>query len=132
MLRLYPDEKSKLDEQDFGNLNSTLSSPKTILELPTKSYVDTLHESSRNIRDLSSVFDDQDNGFDNKKLTNLDSVVVKSNPTSDNDVTNEKYVDDSTEEGTILRFTQTLQNYLKVPVGNDVYNHAKNVKIQIY
>ena len=43
----------------------------------------------------------------------------------------EKYVDDSTEEGTILRFNQTLQNYRKVSVGNDVYNLTKYDKIQI-
>ena len=34
----------------------------------------------------------------------------------------EKYVDDSIGEGTINRFNQTQKNYLKVPVGNDVYN----------
>ena len=49
LLRLDPDEKLK---QDSINLNSTLTSPKTIIELPTKSYVDSLHESSRNRRDL--------------------------------------------------------------------------------
>ena len=55
--------------------NFILTSPKTIIELPTKSYVDSLHESNRNRRDLSSVFNDQDNEFDNNKLTNLDSVT---------------------------------------------------------
>ena len=79
MLRLDPVEKLKLDEQASIVLNSTLTLPKTIIELPTKSYVDSLHESSRNRRDLS-VFNDQDNEFDNNKLTNLDSVVVKRNP----------------------------------------------------
>ena len=67
LLILDPGEKLKLDEQDSINLNSTLTSPKTIVEKPTKSYVDSLHESSRNRRDLSSVFNDQDNEFDEKK-----------------------------------------------------------------
>ena len=37
LLRLDPDEKM---EQDSIILNSTLTSPKTILEIPTKNYVD--------------------------------------------------------------------------------------------
>ena len=131
MLRLDPDEKLKLDEQDSIILNSTLTSPKTIIELPTKSYVDSLHESYRNRRDSSSVFNDRNNEFDNNKLTNLDSVTVNRNPSSDNEVSNKKYVDDSIGEGTLLRFNQTLSKYLKVSVGNDTYNLTKYDKIQI-
>ena len=71
-------------------LNSTLTSPKTKIELPNKSYVDSLHESSRNRRDLSSVFNDQDNEFNNNKLTNLDGVTVNRFPTSDNEIANKK------------------------------------------
>ena len=121
LLRLDPDEKLK---QDPIVLNSTLTTPKTIIELPTKnyvdnkfndpsitkntdhvdlkaknlenvgwvkvnkmpatvehltpklyvdnaihdiiSYVDNLHEINRNRRNLSSVFNDQDDEFDNK------------------------------------------------------------------
>ena len=44
-------------------------------------YVNGLHEINRSRRDLSSVFNDQDNEFDNNKLTNLDSVFVNRNPT---------------------------------------------------
>ena len=40
LLRLYPDEKSNLDEQDSILANSTLTTPKTIIEVPTESYVD--------------------------------------------------------------------------------------------
>ena len=40
LLRLDPDQKLKLDEQDFIVLNSSLTLLKTILKLPTKSYVD--------------------------------------------------------------------------------------------
>ena len=76
LLRLDLNENLKLDEQDSINLNSTLTSPKTIIEIPTKSFVDSVHESSRNRRDLSSVFNDQDNQFDNNKLTDSDTVTV--------------------------------------------------------
>ena len=157
--RLDPDEKL---EQDSIILNSTLTSPKTIIELPTKnyvdnkfndpsiikntdhvdfndkflnningigvnemptwgnevtpklyvdnvikdivSYIDNLHEINRNKRDLSSVFKDQDNEFDNNKLTNIDSVTVNREPTSDNELANKKYVDESLGGGNILRF----------------------------
>ena len=186
LLRLDPDEKLV---QDTIVLNSTLPSPKTIIELPAKkyvenkfndpsilkntdhadfnnnyldnvrmitvtelpewpneltskfyvdralsellSYVNELHEINRNKRDLSSVFNDQDTEFDNNKLSNLDSITVNRNPNLDNELSNKKYVDDSIGEGTLLRFNQTLQNYLKVSVGNDTYNLTKYGKIQI-
>ena len=40
LLRLDPDEKLDLDEQDSIIPNSTLKLPKTKIELPTKKYVD--------------------------------------------------------------------------------------------
>ena len=131
MLRLDPDEKINLCEQDSILLSSTLTLPKTVIELPTRNYVDSLHESSRNRRDLSSVSNDQDNEFDNTKLINLDSVSVTRNPTSDKELVNENYLDDELDENTVLRFNQTLQNYLKVSVGNDVYSLTKCDKVQI-
>ena len=186
VLRLDPDEKLT---QDSIIPNSTLTSPKTIIELPTKnyvdnkfndasiiknidhvdfndknidnvnsikvntianleedltpkiyvdnavsdviSYVDNLHEINRDRRDLSSVFSDEDNEFDNNKLTKLDSITVNRDPNLDNELSNKKYVDDSIAEGTLLRFNQTLENYLKVSIGNDTYNLTKYNKIQI-
>ena len=71
-----PDENLKLDEQDSIIFNSSLTSPGTIIELPTKNYVDSLHEIKRNRRDLSSVFTNQHKEFDNIKLTNLVSITV--------------------------------------------------------
>ena len=67
------------------------------------------------------MFNDQDKEFDNNEITNLDSVFVTRNPSSDNEVSNKKYVDDSIGEGTLHRFNQTLTNYLKVSVGDDTY-----------
>ena len=67
LLELDPDEKLRFDERGILLLNSTLTSPKTVMELPTKSHVESLFESTRNRRDLSSVFNDQDNEFDNIK-----------------------------------------------------------------
>ena len=131
MLRLDSDEKLKLDEQDSIVLNSFLTIPKNIIELPSKSNVDSLHESNRTRRDLSSVFNDQDNEFDNNKLTDLGSITVIRDPNLDNVLSNKKYVDGSKGEGTLLRFNQTVQNYLKVSAGIDIYNLTKLDKIQI-
>ena len=131
LLRLDPKGKIHYGKLDSIFVNSSITSPRTIIELPTRSYVDSLHESSRNRRDLSSVFNDQDNEYDNNKLTNLDSVTLNSNPSSDNELSSKKYVDESIGEGTIVRFNQSLQNYLKVSVGNYTYNLTKYDKIQI-
>ena len=40
LLRTDPDEKLKLDEQDSIVLNSSLTLPKILIKLPTKSYFD--------------------------------------------------------------------------------------------
>ena len=88
LLRLHPDEKLNLDEQDSILLNSTITSQKTIIELPNKSYVDSLlEENERSRRDLGLDFYD--------------------------------------ESSILVRFDQTLQNCLKVSVGNDTYNLTK-------
>ena len=77
------------------------------------------------------VKNNQDNEFNDIKLTNLDSITVNRNPNSDNEVSNKKYIDDELDKNTVLRFNQTLQNYLNVSVGNDTYNLTKYHKIQI-
>ena len=119
LLRLDPDEKLKLDDRISIFLISTLTSPKMKIEIPTKSYVDSLHKNSGNRRDLSSVFNDEDNDLDDNKITNLDNELV-----------NKNVVDDSLGSANFLRFYQTLQNYPKVSVGNDVYDLTKCDKIQ--
>ena len=95
-----------------------------------RSNIDNLHEINRKRRDLTTVFNDQDNEFENNILTNLDSITVKRNPTLDNELSNKKYIDDELNKNTIVRFNQTLENYLKVSVGNDTYNLTKYNKIQ--
>ena len=62
-------------------------------------------------------------------LSNLDSITNIRNPSSDNEVSNKKYVD-SIEEGTIIKFVQTFENNPKVSVGNDVYNITIFDKLQ--
>ena len=38
---------------------------------------------------------------------------------------NKNYIENELDKNTILRFIQTLQNYLEVSVGNDTYNLTK-------
>ena len=69
--------------------------------------------------------------MNDNNLTNLDSIKVNRNPNSDNELVNKKYLDDELDKSTIVRFNQTLENYLKVCVGNDIYNLTKYNKIQL-
>ena len=103
MLRLDPIENLELDKQDSINHNSTLTSPSKIkIELPNKSYVDSLQEINRKRRGLSSVFNDQDKEFDNNNITILDGVTNNRNPSSVSEISNQKYVDDSVCKSTIV------------------------------
>ena len=64
-------------------------------------------------------------------LTNIHSITVNTNPTLDTEVAHKNWVNDSIGSGRILRFNQTLENYLKVCVGNDTYILTKHNKIQL-
>ena len=121
----------KLHEQNSIFVKSILTSPKTKLKIPSQTYVDSSHENSRSGRDLSSVFNDQDNEFDKNKLPFLNSVSVNRYHSSDNELANKKCVDGSIGEKKVLRFNQALENYSKVSVGNDTYIRTKYDKIQI-
>ena len=135
-------------DNDFGNYNLTNINSITLNkqaendnEVITKAYVDQFHqENERSRRDLGIDFYDessdlvknnQDNDFNDNKLTNINSISVNRNPNSDNELANKKYIDDEIDKNTIVRFNQTLENYLKVSVDNDTYNLTKYDKIQI-
>ena len=64
-------------------------------------------------------------------MTILVSITVNRDPASDNELTNKKYVDDELDKNTIVRFNQTLQNYIKISVGNDIYSLTKYDETQI-
>ena len=132
-------------DNDFSIYNLTKTNSITLNkqaendnEVITKAYVDEFHqENERSRREVGLDFYDesndlvknnQDNDLNDNKLTNLDSVQVNRLPPSDNELESKKHFDESIGEGTLLRFNQTLQNYLKVSVGNDKYNLAKNDK----
>ena len=141
LLRLDPSETLDLDIPDSILVNSALTSPKKVIEIPTKAYIDSLHEENERSRgDLGLDFQDeaddlvknnQDNNFNDNKLTNIDPITSNRKPTSDDELSNKKDIDDELDKNTIVRFIQTLSNYLKVSVGNDTYNLTKYDKIQL-
>ena len=139
------DERSLIrnnKNNDFGNYNLTNINSITLNNQPindnevvTKSYVDQFHnDNERSRRELGIDFynesnilvkNNQDNDLNDKKLTNINSITINNNPTDDNHVCNKKYIDNELDKNTIVRFYQTLSNYLKVSVGNDIYHLTK-------
>ena len=128
-----------IQDNDFGNYNLTIINSITLNEQAEKdnevsfeAYVDQFHQKNeRSRRYLGIDFynesndivkNNQDNNFNDNKLTNVNSITISNNPTDDNHVSNKKYVDDQLDKNTFVRFNQTLQNYLKVSVGNNTYN----------
>ena len=135
-------------DNDFGNYNLTNINSITLNkqavndnDVSTNAYVDQFHqENERSRRDVGLDFynesndlvkNNQDNDFNDYKLTNIDSITINRNPTLDNQVSNKKYIDNELDKNTIVRFNQTLQNYLKVPVGSEIYYLTKYDKIQL-
>ena len=135
-------------DNDFGNYNLTNKNSVTLNtqavndnQVITRAYVDQFHqENERSRRDVGLDFynesndlvkNNQDNDFNDNKLTNINSITINNNPTDDNHVSNKKYIDDELDKNTTLRFNQTLQNYLKESVGNDTYNLTKYNRIQL-
>ena len=129
-------------DNDFNNNNLTNINSITLNnqavndnQVITKAYVDQFHqENERSRQDVGLDFYDesndlvknnQDNDFNDKKLTNIDSVVVNREPTNDNELANKKYIDDELDKNTTVRFSQTLTNYLKNSIGNEIYNLTK-------
>ena len=110
-------------------------------EVISKAYVDQFHqENERSRRNVGLDFYDesndivknnQDNDLNDNKLTNINSITINKNPTDDNHVSNKKFIDDELDKNTTLRFNETLQNYLKISVGNDTNNLTKYNKKQL-
>ena len=81
---------------------------------------------------IDLVKNNQDNDLEDKNLPNIDSISVSRNPNSDNELVSKNYLDDELDKNTILRYNQTIENDLKVSVGNIIYNFTNiNNKIQL-
>ena len=97
LLRLDPNENIKLDEQNSIVLNSTLTLPKTIMKLPTKSYID------KKFKDPSIVKSTAHVDFNAKILDKVRFVKVNSMPAVGEHLTAKFYVDNAIAEPSILR-----------------------------
>ena len=103
-----------------------------------KAYVNQFHQKNeRSRRDIGFYFYDessdlvennQDHDPNDNKFTNLDSITVNRNTSLDDELANKKFIDDELVKNTLVRFVQTLENYLKVSVGNDTYKLTKHNK----
>ena len=136
-------QDNDFNNNNLTNINSITLNTQAVIDnqVIIKAYVDQFHqENERSRRDVGLDFYDessvivknnQDNDLNDNKLTNINSITINNNPTDDNHVSNKKYIDSELDKNTILRFNQTLQNYLKVSVGSDRYNLAKYDKIQL-
>ena len=131
-------------DNDFNNNNLTNINSITLNkqaendnEVITKANIDQFHnDNERNRRDLDLDFynesndllkNNQDNNFNNNRLTNINSITIKTYPTNNNHVTNKKYIDDELDKDTILRLNDDSNDrYLKVNINNSTYN------LQIY
>ena len=124
-------------DNDFNNNNLTNINSITLNtqavndnQVVTKSHVDQFHqENERSRRDVSLDFYDEsgdivknneENDLNDNNLTNVNSITINNNPTDDNHVSNKKFIDKELDKDTIVRFNQTLQNYLRVSVGSDI------------
>ena len=131
-------------DNDFNNNNLTNINSITLNtqavndnQVITKAYVDQFHqEIERSRRDLGIDFynesndlvkNNQDNNFNDNKLTNLNSISINNNPIDDHHVSNKKYIDDELYKDTIVRINDDSNDrYLKVNINNSLYN------LQIY
>ena len=106
-------------------------------EVITKAYVDQFHhENERSRRDLGIDFfnesddivkNNQDNDFNDNKLTNINSITITNKPSDNNHVSNKKYIDDQLDKSTLVRLNDNSNDkYLKVNINNLTYN------VQIY
>ena len=76
-----------VDEQGSILLNSTLTSPKTIIKLPTKNYVD------KNFNDPSIIRDTAHVNLNDKNLDDVRFIKVSSMPVVGEQLTAKYYVD---------------------------------------
>ena len=121
----------KNQNKDFNNFNLTTKVSITLksqavsdTHVKAKAYVDRFHfYNEGNRRDLRLNFHNdssdlvkkiQNYKFKDNNLTNLDSITVNRDPSSDNDLSTKKYIDNELDKNnTILRFNQSSKIFLK-------------------
>ena len=89
LLSLHPDAISKLDERGYRLLDSTVTSPRTTLEIPTKNFVDNKFNDYSINRKTAYV------DFNDKNLDNVRFVKVNSMPVVREHLTSKYYIDNA-------------------------------------
>ena len=135
-------QKNDFNNFNLANKNSILLNTQALNDnhIIKNAYVDqSLKDNGRSRRILGIDFCNEssdlvknyrDRYYKYFKLTNLDNFTTIRTQSFD-EVSNKKYIGDELDKNTILRFNQTLEKYIKVSVGKDVYNLAKNDKLRI-
>ena len=100
LLRLDPNEKLKLDEQDSIILNSNLTLPKTIKKLPTKVNVDNLFNDPSITKNTVHI------NLNDRNITNARFIHVNQWPQIDSHLTRKLYVDIAIDEQSLVRKNQ--------------------------
>ena len=147
LLRLDPNEILDLNNQDSILLNSTLNNLKTIIELPTKAYIDGLHDQNeRSRRNLGIDFYDesdnlvknnQDNNFNDNIILNLKSIQINDAPINEDHAVNKKYIDDNfltNADTSLVRNNQSnnfnnniISNIQSIEINNDPTNNKHGI-----
>ena len=91
LLRLDPDEKLELEEQNSLILNSTLTLPKTIIEIPAKTYVDRSFIDPSMIRNSAHV-DFNDKNLDNVRFIKVNSLTCFSRTLNSKNLSPSSYI----------------------------------------
>ena len=97
LLRLDPNEQVDIPNQDHITLNSAFTSPPTVINIP--------------INNQHLVRNNQDNYFNNYRLTNISSVSVTHDAVEDNDLVTLGYVKSLHEDNERNRRDLGLQFY---------------------
>ena len=137
-------------DNDFGNYNLTNIYSITLNkqaendnEVISKAYVDQFHQKNeRSRRDVGLDFynessdlvkKNEDNDFNDNKLTNLNSITINNNATDDNQASNKKNIDEELDKNTIVRINdEPNDKYLQVHINNSPYNLQIYNKTQIF
>ena len=128
-------QNKEFNKNNLTNINSITLNTQAVNDnqVITKAYVDQFHQKSeRSRRNLGNDFynesndivkTNQDDDFNDNKLTNINSITINNNPTDDKHVSNKKYIDDQLDKDTLVRLNDDSNDrYLKVNIKNSTYN----------
>ena len=103
LLRLHPDTAlkiSQLNEQDSILLDSSITSPRTTIEIPTKNYVDNKFNNHSILKNTALI------DLNDRNITNAIFIQVNQWPLIDSHLTAKLYVDTEIDQPSLVRNNQ--------------------------